>query len=479
MPDNVLIERENSVYTSRKSQLEINIAAWRGGRDYVNKRLERYPAEEDLSWQGGVVGGNTVTGRKQQALCIPLCGRLVEKSNQYLFSKTPKRTNARDQFVANATRDGVSLQALFEEINAYLTATKWCWLGVDMPRVDSQDMSIADKEQLDIRPYWQVYSPLDVVDWSFDSRGQLLWLITAGKDEVANDPWQKTQSKPYRILWEPGRATKIYYEDKGNTRKVDGLPLEFEFNYSAVPFVLCGKISKLPILFDDLETLQRAMMNLVSSHHQNIFSCVYPQMVLPASMVQNDDDTGKAAGYKTLQVGLKHPLSETIDDANVSRYIAPPAEALAPLEREIVRVKNDFFDLAGFMLRKETRAAESGESKMWDAQDAQKFFEQRAKMLEDIERKAIEISNAWDSWFTVYEPEYSKDFNVENFIEDMQVMSMASGISMPDEMYRMLLKQMFNMMQKMAEQDVDPAEIKTVTEAIEQFAKTTSFIPTF
>jgi hypothetical protein len=479
MPD-VLIERENSILTARKSQLEINIAAWHGGRGDVDKRLERYAGEESLSWTGGrAKDGGQITGRKQQAFCIPLCGRLIDKSNQYLFSKPPKRNNAKDEFVANATRDGVTLQDLMKEINSYLTVTNWCWLGIDMPVVESAQTSVANKEAQNIRPYWQVYSPLDVVDWQFNSQGQLLWLITSGVDEITEDPRQKAQVKPYRILWEPGKATKTYYKADGKERKADGVPIVVDFGYNGVPFVLCGKPSKLATLFDDLETLQRALMNLVSSHHQNLYSCVYPQMVLPESAVRSDDNSGKAAGQKTMQVGLKHPLSEAPEDSGISRYIAPPADAITPLAAEVIRVKQEFFELAGFMLRRSTAQVESGESKKWDAQETRMFFLERAGTLQSIERKAIKISNEWDPWFAVYEPEYSKDFNIDDFMSDIQTLALGSSISMPDELHRVVLKQIFDIFQKMREQDLDTNEVKTVLEAIENYTKTVSTIPMF
>ena len=206
----VINERYNEIYSARSDQLDINTKGWKGGRPYVEARLTRFPGESNEDWEGGNrKGGTPYAGRKEQAHVIPHLGRIVQKINQHVFAVEPKREGLAPEIAEDISSNGSSINELMALVNSYYTVCGWCWIRIDAPMIapDEQISQLA-KEQNKIRPYMTVYSPLSVIDWYFNSVGELQWVLTEGYDYIASDPKVLPVSRKYRKLWEKGLMTK-------------------------------------------------------------------------------------------------------------------------------------------------------------------------------------------------------------------------------------------------------------------------------
>jgi len=272
----VIADRYHKIYSCREDQLSINILGWHGGSPYIEARLSRFAGESTTDWDGGTRSdGSTITGRKEQSHVIPYLARIVSKINQHVFAIPPKRDGITDNFLNDITSDGKSIDDIMSLINSYLTVCGWCWLGVDAPNLDATtQISVLDKEELKIRPYWQAYSPLQVVDWHINSNGVIEWLITEGYEYVAANPFEKAAEVKYRKLWEPGKVTKFTYNPK-NPSKIDNYS-EIATNYNGVPFVLIGEPSCEPWAFDSLESINRTILDLESCNRSNLLPYSIP-----------------------------------------------------------------------------------------------------------------------------------------------------------------------------------------------------------
>ena len=449
--ENLPIEmtREHPDFSARCEQMTINIMSIRGGRNYVDKRLSRYAGESRIDWEGGERNdGSKATGRKEQSHVFPYPHRIVDKIDQYVFEKSPVREGIDQDFELDASADGRSLNDLMIEANDYYTACGWCWLGVDAPSVDQQ-ISKADAAAMKIRPYVQVYSPVSVPDWKFNSIGELEWLITEGLDYQTSTPYAQPQLVKIRRIWMPKQVQVIESTQDEHGKWVMSSDKTIPHDYDGVPFVLVGKTFAHGYSFDDIESINRSIMDIESVNRANFFKMSYPQPVMPESVIQNCADSFGVpeADASEMVFGMNYPILLSEGDASPF-YLMPDASALKAPREELEYLKRNMFDAVGLMLQNESKQVASAESKAWDFQDVAQVMKARATVLEDAERRLAKIVNGFDSNMPIWEPVYTRDFDIGDYNQEIQAMIMTLNAPMPVELVRIAQEKLLDRMDR-------------------------------
>lgn len=480
-PEEVIAFREHPAYSARKKQVTINMLGLAGGRPYVNARLSRFAGENEIDWIGGKrPDGSSATGRLQQTHSFPYLNRISTKINQYVFQEQPEREGGNADVIKDITRNGQSVNDLMREVSALIFATKWCWIGVDAParKEDGAQYSQAEKDALKIRPYWQLYSPLDVMDWKFDERGELLWLKSKRVKYDDADPFSVPTPNTVISLWEKGKVTEYTVIEKSDRRYSSGRRIKLEAEeipltnsmgapLSVVPFVLCGDADAAPQPFDDLESINRSIMDLGSVDRANFFNASYPQLVLPASVMARSIQDGYAKSVTEvarLLIGFKYPITVEKDDQTPS-YLMPDASAMAGLSDRIDRLKADLFEVVGLALEKNSRQVASAESKAWDNLDVSAVMTARAEQLEDIERKVLDVCLAWEAGFDVWEPKYNTNFDVGDFEAEIAALVAAGNMSLPAKVAQYITRKIVERVDRIGSRS-DPEMLKELEDEI-------------
>lgn len=413
-----LSKREHIDYRARKSQLSINELAYYGGTPYIAARLSRYAGESSLDWEGGTrdIDGSKITGRKEQSYCTPHLTRICDKINQYVFAKEPVRNGISEDIQENISIDGLSINRFMTGVSTQVTINRWCWIGIDVPEIANniEQLSIAQKEALKIRPYWRMYTALQVPDWYINVQGELEWLITEEQEYVASDPLLPAQVLKVRRLWTKGGITKLIFDpnNKENVKYVEYIDVKL----NKIPFILVNEISPFPHYFDNLEAINRTLMDLSSCNRANYFHSCFPQIYMPVSVLDSVMNTyGINADQATKKIiGYNYPILVGKDDI-APGYIMPDASSIGKMRDEINQLKEEMFETVGLLLRKSTKQAESAEAKAWDNVDLQAVMKQRAKVLEEAENKAVVISKQMDSNFSEFKTKYNMQFDTAGF----------------------------------------------------------------
>lgn len=482
-PEEVVVFRRKPDYMARCRQQTINILGLEGGRPYVNARLSRYSGESEIDWVGGDrPDGSTSTGRLQQTHSFPYLGRIAGKVNQHVFQTPPKREGANEDVLSDITRDGKSINDLMRMVSSYTFAAGWCWIGVDAPpmKEDGTGYTVAEKEAMKIRPYWQFYSPLDVLDWYFDEKGELEWIKTQRIEYDDRDPSAQPTPKRVISLWEKGKVTEYTIREKQDRRYATGRRIQTDVEeipltknngqpLDVVPFVLCGETGMAPIPFDDLESINRTIMDLGSVDRANYFNAVYPQLVLPASVMQRSlqDGYGKSVTeVAKLILGFKYPITLEKDDPE-PKYLMPDAAAIGTIAERVNGLKHDLFEVVGMALEQSSRQVASAEAKAWDFLDVAAVMASRAQLLEEIETKVVQVSMAWDDSFEGWEPEYNRDFDIGDFKSEIEAIVMAGNMNVPPEVSKEVVKKLVDRLDRIGSPltDEEKAEVYESIEA--------------
>jgi len=123
----------------------------------------------------------------------------------------------------------------------------------------------------------------------------------------------------------------------------------------------------------------------------------------------------------------------------------------------------------GLMLRSESKQQQTAESKAWDHLDIEQMLSSQAEMLEEAERVAVRISHEWDPTFPEYDPKYNRKFNISDLVQDMQTLILSAQIAMPDEMMKLVLRKIYNVLARIGGSDITEEEKKSILEAIDAF----------
>lgn len=414
----IIATRQHSIMSKRHDQLKLNGLAVHGGRDYVEARLWRAPNETDTSWHGDAE--KNIVGRLQRTANVNDAGRVANKINQYIFKKPVTRDGADAAFLLNCTGDGESMQEFMQRVNLSVTYGRWCWIQVDRaPKDAEKGETLASKAPLKLI----LWDAIDVPDWRIDEAGNIKWVITHSKVYNNADPRKEAQECILATMYEEIDG-KVFITEEVAKGTVDGLTLRTQVELpglTKIPFVLVGKPSDKAWWFDDVENLQAQVMNLDSMHNETLTEAVYPQLVVPTSLA---DDLQTKLTEKNIQgkkvvtlireltVGRKIPILESGEDKGITRYITPSGD-LKLLTEEQDRKKRMLFDMCGLaMFNRETRQVQTAESKAFDQMDTNSTLGNRAVLLQDTEKRIVEMAQVFDKGFKKWEPQYATDFDV-------------------------------------------------------------------
>lgn len=485
---NIIATREHKILAARKTQLTNNLLALRGGRPYINARLWRQPNESDRSWAGDA--GTGVPGRRDRSYLVNDAGRISKKINDYLFSREIVRNSVDTEWAMDVTTTRLTVDQFFAEVSETFSAGQWCWLQADRgaPEIDPATgqplpRSRAAKEASGDRIFWNLWNAAEVVDWSFDANGALLWLMTEEHRYDNTNPAAEPVETRVRTLWER-KPTGVTY-----TRYVIAKGGEIESSQagtvssSGIPFIPLGVPSASPWWFDDVEMIQAAAMNMESLDCENLAKSVYPQLVVPASSVQEiaaklqerfktTDDSQVMGMVREIVRGLEYPFVEGPEDNGVTRYLTPNAQDLKILQDKTKALRDNLFDMAGLtMFAKESKQVASAESKQWDHLDVEATLGARARLLEEAEFKLIELSRELDPEFADYEPRWPHEFSIPNTEANVAVLTqLGNFIDLPasvEEYLRMtvveLLSQIHHIPEDVKDRMLD--DIRAMTKA--------------
>lgn len=470
---NILLTRQHTILDSRLDQLNINLLAYHGGTEYIDTRLCRWPSESDVDFYGDGAaptsalflnnGTTTMIGRKQRAFLTNYARRITEKINQYVFQTAPHRDGMDPDWALDVTRTGVSISQFMADISSLLTVCRWCWVGVDRPATEGPRSAAAVAASGD-SVYWQLYAPHEVVDWSFDARGNIAWLLLEREEYENSDPTEEAETTKVRYLYQPGKVTKYVINDKGDDFSAQE---DIQIPGNVVPFRLVGLPSEQPWWFDDVERVQRTIMDLHSSLDTAIFKAVFPVLVVSDSFKNSLTVLDVTAQEARKKIGLGNPLTETADESGLTRWLSGTTADLKFIREEIDRRGNDLYDIVGLAMKMpESKQVASAEAKAWDHLDTETVLAQRATVLEEAEQKLIELSQVIGGpIFKPYTVSYAKTFDLSDFLTDIQGIAQATGLNMPMEAEKMLLKAALKSAAKRF--NMEPDDLKLALDAVD------------
>jgi len=402
------IHNIHSVYETHLPRWRYFWASFNGGFDYRDASLgmlRKYMNE-------GQQPGDQYSARLNYTALENSCKLVVDTYRAFLFRTLPTRTLGNlsnlpytQDFINDVDLDGTDLDQFMKEANSLAMIYGHCWILVDKPQTE-ENLTLEQEIALGIRPYAQLISPENIMDWNYtrvNGRYELDYL-----KQVESD----TDDALTIRVWTKETITRYIFD-----KETDDLYMEEPVanGIGRIPFsMLKANPSHIRGLGNsdlaDVAKIQQAIFGLMSEAEQAIRISSHPSLVKTAS-------TDASAG-----AGAIITMDETLP-GELKPYLLQPSSANVDA---IIKVLKEHQTMIMKMTHLEAvvgqkTVAKSGVALQTEFSMLNTRLGDKADSLERLELKIWNLYQLWtgvtaDDTFRI---EYKKKFDLRDENNDL------------------------------------------------------------
>ena len=404
------IEAQHQHYKGMIPRWEYFIRSYLGGKEYQDgKFLQAYQLEFENEYY-------------KRIAFTPLdnhCRNIIDIYSSFLFRVEPTRNFGSlaedmsvEQFLEDADLEGRSFEALMREAQRFASVYGHVWLLMDKPSTNV--MTRAEELDQGIRPYLNIYTPENVLDWHYtrnDAGYYFLDYLKIREEQTAE-----------------GEFYKLWFLDKIDTVFVSTINRDEPRLINSVP----NPLMKIPavILYNqrspmrglgvsdltDVADLQKAIYNELSEIEQIIRLSNHPSLVKT-----KDTDAGAGAGS----------IIEIPDniDANLKPYILQPnGSNLDGVLRSInhkVEAINRLTHVG--TLRATAERVQSGIALRTEFELLNARLSEKSQLMELAEEQLWRLFAEWQETVFDGEIDYPDSFDIRDWATDLELLQSAKA----------------------------------------------------
>jgi len=404
------IEAQHQHYKGMIPRWEYFIRSYLGGKEYQDgKFLQAYQLEFENEYY-------------KRIAFTPLdnhCRNIIDIYSSFLFRVEPTRNFGSlaedmsvEQFLEDADLEGRSFEALMREAQRFASVYGHVWLLMDKPSTNV--MTRAEELDQGIRPYLNIYTPENVLDWHYtrnDAGYYFLDYLKIREEQTAE-----------------GEFYKLWFLDKIDTVFVSTINRDEPRLITSVP----NPLMKIPavILYNqrspmrglgvsdltDVADLQKAIYNELSEIEQIIRLSNHPSLVKT-----KDTDAGAGAGS----------IIEIPDniDANLKPYILQPnGSNLDGVLRSInhkVEAINRLTHVG--TLRATAERVQSGIALRTEFELLNARLSEKSQLMELAEEQLWRLFADWQETVFDGEIDYPDSFDIRDWATDLELLQSAKA----------------------------------------------------
>lgn len=262
----------NRFYAYQRMQWRYYLESYLGGEDYKRgQHLTRYQLETDSEYGARL---------KSTPLENHVRG-VVNVYNSFLFQQCPERdfgsmpeSPELDSFLEDCDMEGRDLDSFMKDVSTWASVFGHCWILMAKPNINATTR--ADEIAAGVRPYLNLLTPLNVLDWRWERSDSGYYDLRLLKYiEDINGSIQTVK------VWTPETITT--YEANFDTREILSV-VEEPNNLGSIPAV-CAYNTRSAVRgigvsdVGDIADLQKSIYNMLSEVEQTIRLDSHPSLV--------------------------------------------------------------------------------------------------------------------------------------------------------------------------------------------------------
>lgn len=339
-----------------------------------------------------------------------------------VFSKTPviEVPAAVSIMLDDVTMEGESFYAFLQDVTEEALKKGRVGILVDYPQGDTLGMTVAQAEQLGLRPMMKKYSAETIYNWRMSrvNNQTVPTEVRLMETESIHDGWDTIEEARYRVLdlTPEGYRVRVYkVDDKGNEIQIgdDLFPLMSGRPLSFIPFQFIGT-DDLSADIDEPPLIDLVDMNL---HH-------YRTSAIKANALPFAVPTMFIAGPLNLEVGEKIYVGSSkaihsTDPSAKASYIEYSGQGLGAVEKEIDKTEQQMAILGARMLEPQRTAVESAEGQSIHRKGEESILSTIAKTISDGMTRSLQWFSEWAGAGNAVTLELNNDFYPQGMTAQM------------------------------------------------------------
>ena len=370
--------------------------AYYGGATYAAAAIDPHPREKAAHYRQ----------RQARAYCVNYSRRVVDTRAAYLVKEPPEVIAPQSvlDLMGNLDNRGRNFQAMLSQIIKTSCIFGTEGIMVDKPFFDVPARTRGDEQSRNECPYWSLFNPMDIMNFAHAPNSMnLAWVLlrveaTEGVLDLDHAAVKTGTSPTAFMLWTP---EAIFRFDKKGEPVASPQPNPLKM----IPFVMARYQENLDdpdgygiSLLEDIEAVQRRIVNDYSLFDQILDDQTFSQLVVPGGLEAKrvrDEKTGEMK-VVAQEVGTKEIL-ETDVAAALPEYVSPDTAQGQLILEGLRDKKEETFNMAELKRGSavESAAPISGLSKAYDFLDTNQSLADQAKTLECVLQRALWFTGLW------------------------------------------------------------------------------------
>jgi len=457
------IEQQHQFYKGMMPRWEYFIRSYLGGKEFQDgKFLQAYQLELESEYF-------------KRLSYTPLdnhCRNVIDIYSSFLFRVLPTRElGALEQdatvqyFLQDADLEGRSFNSLMREAQTYASIYGHTWLLLDKPSTNV--MTRAEELDQGIRPYLNIYTPENVIDWNYRRNESGYYYLEYLKIRESID-----QNGEYYKIWYEDRVDCVFLST--NNRDEPKITQTLENPIGKIPAViLYNQRSPMRAVgisdLTDVADLQKAIYNELSEIEQIIRLSNHPSLVKT-----RDTDAGAGAGS----------IIEIPDniDANLKPYILQPSGSNLDGVLKSIANKVDAINRLSHVgsIRATSERVASGIALRTEFELLNARLSQKSKLMELAEEQIWRLYAQWQETIFDGQIKYPETFDIRDWATDLELLQQAKASNIKSstftkELDKQIARTVIDDDEKLV---VIDAEIETNTQALGEFPQQPITLPT-
>lgn len=431
-----LVSRRHPEYDEMLLHWEFLEETYSGGREWFDSNIFRYIKEGDKEYND----------RLRRCYRFNHTREVVDLVDKYLFKQNITR-NEDDapqcvkDFWKRSTRNGLSIEEFMRQNSKKASIGGRIGIVVDTT-ASPIVISKAEERAAGVQTYAYAVGPEQLLDYSFDSKGNLNWILIKECKRDDEDPFESSGDEIERFRLWTQNDWKLYEEQGTGRRKKIVLVDSGEHNLGEVPVILADNIISdepycSPAMIDDIAYLDRAVANYLSNLDAIIQDQTFSQLAMPAqNMLPGEDNY-----TKLLEMGTKRVFLYDGEGGAQPFYLSPDPKQAELILAAIHKIINEIYHtvgLAGERTKSDNSLGidnSSGVAKAYDFERVNALLAAKADSLEVVENKIARLVALWngeESRVTDELVSYPDDFDTRGLYDEFDIAARLSLIGAPD-----------------------------------------------
>ena len=343
----------------------------------------------------------------------------------------------------NIDRKGSSIQEFRKEVAEMAQVYGHVFVLCDSPLINQQVLTFKDVIDNDLFPYFSIFPPQNIINWSLDGFGKPYWVLVAESEDSGVDPFNVDKEKltnTFYRLWT--RFEWILYNDKYDEisrgfHGLDFVPITCVYDKPSRKVRNFLGVSTIA----DIAFIARDIYNSCSELKQILRDQTFAILAIQ----------GDSTEYNAIEVGTSKALLYP-ENRQAPQYVSPPSANAEVYFSHIDRQITKIFQLAkleGGSVQPSGQDAvqQSGVSKAWDFNQTNSALAKKAGNLEDGEMKLWQMFAAWQGKDFDGSVVYPNEFSIQSLKDDLneaeQVARVMLGKTFNIEVKKAIVKKKF------------------------------------